>query len=122
MKSIKFEAVFGLAPGYSHNNIDVVTPADAASIWQEAARKIFEECGVYVSATTHSSTTIYHQDWGCPAGGEKTVTFSGSANPEFVKMGDYRYAVVSLVKLVKEILAQSTVTVEFWEIDHVYLS
>jgi len=124
MKSVKFSATIGIVSGYGHNNeSNDSAAAIVAKVWQESAAKIFAETGVYVSATVSESLTVYHTDWGCPVGGEKTATVEGSANPQFVEdVNKWRKIVLKIVKVVKATLQQSTIVVEFSEIDHVYLA
>jgi len=125
-KTVKFFATFGVVAGYHHEN--GVTPATAADMvaeaWQEAAADHFAAAGIYISAVVEPSKTVYHTDWGCPVGGEVTATVSGTANPAFVQdMAAWKQAVLTVVKAVKAKLQQSTVAVEFVEVnDFVYLA
>ena len=125
MATAKFFATFGVVAGYGHEN-KVAKPADAivAEAWQKAAATVFADTGIYVSAVVEPSKVVYHADWGCPVGGEVAATVSGVANPAFVQdLAAWKKAVLSVVKLVKSELQQSTVAVEFVSIDDfVYLA
>lgn len=151
MKTLAFYAVFGVVPGYHHFNLTVVnkgsdvkdlvsTPKTRLQIvseaWQEAMQKEFDESKVLVSAVLHESNTIYPVGFGCPSGGELTVTVNGRTNPNSIpdkghakdwnhRIGlfNYREAVIRVCDAVKESLDQTTVSIEFYEIeDFVYLS
>lgn len=122
-KSLKFSMVCGVNEGYAHENEKYNSLELLSYGWAEVAEKVFNETGIYVSATIVESRTIYHQDWGCPKGGEVTATCFGSANPNFVTdMAAWKEAVIMITKKLKKDFKQSTVTVEFNEIDHVYLT
>ena len=125
MKTMKFVAVIGLVAGYGGEEILVeAAKVDSNAMgvaWQEAAKAVMEESGVYVSATLNESKALYHTDWGCPIGGEPTYSISGSLNPRFGEPEAWKQAVLETVKRVKNAFRQSTVTVEFFEVDQVYL-
>jgi len=124
-KTIKFSAVIGVNAGYGHNNEG---EQDAVSIvgkvWQDAAKEVFSADGVYISAVCEPSKTVYNTDWGCPVGGELTVAVYSTANPAFVQdIEAWKQAVIRVVKIVKTQLHQSTVAIEFCEVnDFIYLT
>jgi len=121
-KTLKFTAVIGYVPGYGHKN-EGREGTDPRRVWQSAAKEEFDESGYYVSATAVDGHTVYHEDWGCPVGGERTVVFSGSANPEFTaNMDEWRESVIRVAKESKRSLEQTTVVIEFAKVDHVYLT
>lgn len=119
----KATIVIGVNEGYHHNNENLDNREKlVASIWQEKARKIFEETGIYISCVVSASKTVYNTEWGCPVGGEDTVTITTTANPEFVKdMESWEKAVIEVTKLMKQELKQSTVTIEFETVELLYL-
>ena len=125
MATVKFSATIGVVAGYGHEN-EVAKPADAivAEAWQKAAAAVFADTGIYISAVVEPSKVVYHTDWGCPVGGEVAATVSSTANPAFVQdLAAWKKAVLSVVKLVKSELQQSTVAVEFASVDDfVYLA
>ena len=125
MATVKFFATIGVVAGYGHEN-EVAKPADTivAEAWQKAAAAVFADTGIYVSAVVEPSRVVYHTDWGCPVGGEVAATASGTANPAFIQdLADWKKAVLSVIKLIKSELQQSTVAVEFVTVDDfVYLT
>ena len=122
MRTVKFSATVGVNEGYSHNN-EIKNPLEiVGTLWQEIAESHYKKCNIYISAIITDSKTIYSPNWGCPTGGEDTITISGSCNPEFSNPEDWRKSVISVLKEMKEKLKQSTVTIEFWEIDSVYMT
>lgn len=124
--STKFSVTIGLVAGYTGNAMLEAAKAapDMGAAWQKAAKAVFEKKGVYVSCVCIPHTrAIYSTDWGCPVGGEPTCTFEGSRNPQFCPdEGRWREAVLKVVGLVKKAYSQSTVTVEFSEVEQVYLT
>lgn len=125
-KTISFRIVCGVAAGYHHNLSGVADKElvnKVAKLWQEIAAEELNKNGSYVSAVAQPGSVIYHTDWGCPEGGESVVVISGSANPEFNKDLDaWKATVVKLAKELKKALSQSTLSVEFFESDFVYLT
>lgn len=81
-----------------------------------------EDTGIYVSAVVEPSRCLYHRDWGCPSGGEKTFTVSATRNPQFATEEAWKNAALQVVRSLKEELQQSTVSVEFSEVDFIYLT
>ena len=126
MKTIKFSMEIGVVSGYGHNNADAanITIDTIGQYWQEEARSVFAACGTYISAVVSGANrTVYNTDWGCPIGGEVTFAISGSANPNFVTdMDAWKDAVLTVAKAMKSRLQQSTVTVEFVEVEMEYLN
>lgn len=125
MKTLKFEAVVGIVAGYSGEAMlaeaDKVSTYAMGTVWQNVAIDVMENTGIYVSATINESKAVYATAWGCPVGGEPTYTISGSLNPRFGEASAWKEAVLTVIRRVKEIFNQSTVTVEFWEVDQEYL-
>lgn len=125
MKTIKFSATIGVVSGYGGPAIleqaAKISPDAMGIAWQKAAAQVMEQSGVYVSATINSSKALYHTDWGCPEGGEPTYTISGSLNPKFGEPTAWKQAVIDCIKTVKAGFKQLTVTIEFNEVDQVYL-
>lgn len=125
MKTNEFSATIGTVAGYQgkdclsqfkkqENNLE--------DIWQQKALEIYNQLGVYVSAVIVESKSVYNSEWGCPIGGEPTFTIEGSRNPEFCQNEEqWKDAVVEVVKLVKNHFNQSTVTLNFREVDQYYL-
>ena len=126
MKTISFRIVIGVAEGYYHNVSGVAENAlvyKVATLWQKLAKEEFDKTFIYVSAVAQPGSVIYHTQWGCPTGGESVVVLSGSANPNFVKdLNKWRDTVVKLASELKKQLNQTTLTIEFFEADLVYLT
>jgi len=126
MKTLSFRIIAGIAEGYFHNVKGVAEPAlvhKVSVLWQELAAEEFNKSNIYVSALVQPGAVVYHQQWGCPVGGESVVVLSGSANPNFVEdLNAWRDVVVKLAKELKKQLSQSTLTIEFFETDLVYLT
>jgi hypothetical protein len=123
-KTIEFKATIGVVEGYGHDNEGAVdATAIVAKVWQDAAKREFEANGIYVSASVSPSKVVYHTDWGCPVGGEVAATVAGSANPAFTEdLEAWKQAVLRVVGGVKAELKQTTVVVEFGEVEHHYLA
>lgn len=121
-KTVKFFASLGVVPGYGHEN---VTDANAIEIagnaWQGSAAKVFTETGTYVGAVVTPARTVYNKDWGCPVGGEITVSITGECNPEYTKLDDYKKAVIETLRQTALKLGQSTTQLTFQEVEFVYL-
>lgn len=121
--TLKFEIVAGFNNGYSGNNKDKTQQYEyICELWQRIAKEEFDKSNIYVSAVIHPSKTVYNEFWGCPKGGEDTVTITGVANREFViDLAEWKDTVLKLAMILKEELAQSTMTCEFSNIELNYL-
>ena len=126
MKTLSFRIAVGVVEGYFHNVKGVAESAlvyKVSELWQELAREEYNKSFIYVSAVAQPGAVIYNQEWGCPTGGESIVVLSGSANPTFVKDLDvWKNVVIELGKKLKKELKQTTLTIEFFEADLVYLT
>ena len=126
MKSRKFLIVAGVEAGYGHDVAGVASDEavnKVAALWQQLAAEEFEESGIYIAAVVKPAAVVYHADWGCPVGGEAVVELAGAANPQFTKdLDEWQEAVIRLAKKLKVKLKQSTLSIEFSEIDFVYLA
>lgn len=126
--AIAFQAVFGVVPGYGHDNgLPEGTSADAlvANAWRESLEAEFVSSSIVVGATVTPGRVVYPASFGCPADGEIVAVVSGNSNPKFVpaeKLGDFRRAVIRVVEATKNRLGQSRVQVAFAEVhSFVYL-
>lgn len=137
-----FRVTFGYIPGYREENSDIpsqflpvkVTASKMVAIdplqtvakaWDQAATEVEKAYGYYVSAVFNSSLTVYPTKFGCPSGGEPTVTAAGSLNPHFVPKDQqqlWQHAVRRTVETCKELLKQTTVTLEWFEAEIEYFS
>ena len=120
----KLTFTIGVTEGYFHNNEEYLDNTDTfVSLLKTCASKIEEKYGVYISLNLMPSITVYKEEWGCPHNGENTYTISAIRNPQFnPDIPQWRKAAVALVKLLKSKLKQSTVTVEFSQVDMLYLN
>ena len=102
----------GVQPGYELKAQARMEETEMVLLYQRVAAKVLAETGVYVSAVCHASRAVYHEEWGCPPGGEPTFTFSGSCNPVFAEPRAYLGALRLVAKRLKEELSQKTVLLE----------
>ncbi|RFU67924.1 hypothetical protein D0469_13475 [Peribacillus saganii] len=119
-KSLRAIIVIGVNEGYGEN--EETDPLQmAVQAWQEVAEELYGKKGIYVSAIAHKSKAVYRREWGCPAGGEDTVTFTASTNPEYNSDVEvWKEAVENITKKMKDLLKQDTVTLEFEETKMVF--
>ena len=121
-KAIFFQAVFGVNPGYAHDNeLSERTTADqiVARAWREALEEEFESSGILVGATVTAGRVAYPSGFGCPEDGEVSAVVSGNSNPKFVsseQLPDFQEAVVRVAERTKERLGQERVQLIFSEI------
>jgi hypothetical protein len=120
MKTSQFTLTMGVNPGYHHDNkigLDAVAP-----VWHEEADRVYADTQIYVSASVTPGVTVYHPDWGCPVGGEKTVVISGIRNPHYCEDDfEWRNAVRRVVLESAKRFSQETVYLAFHDIDFEYL-
>lgn len=120
--AVAFTAVFGVVPGYGHDNgLPEGTTADAlvAHAWRESLEAEFAESNHLVGATVLPGRVVYPQKFGCPKDGEVVAVVSGNSNPKFVpaeKLDEFRDAVIRVVQATKERLGQSRVQLTFAEV------
>ncbi len=119
MKTMKMIANIGICEGYGHSNeIDI----EFEDMYMKVAEEVFSETKIYISAISKITRTLYSKNWGCPKGGEVTYEVTSIANPEYItSIEAWKLAVIEVVQRLKKLLKQSTVTVEFMEVDLYYL-
>lgn len=121
LKTVKAKINMGIAEGYGAN-IERNT-LQFNKIVQDTCIIIFKETGIFVSLETYETTTIYHTEWGCPAGGENTYSLEAIANPEFVSdLEAWKNTVERIASILKSFFNQSTVTVQFQDAEITYLN
>lgn len=121
-KTIKFFASLGVIPGYGHDNTTDSSAVDiTGNVWQKAAAAVMAASGTYVGVVITPARTVYHIDWGCPVGGEKTVSITGECNPEYTELTAYKAAVVETLRQTALELGQSTTQLCFIEAEFEYL-
>lgn len=116
---MKWTLTLGVVPGYE-NTKTTINLDEVGAIYQTIALRVYEKTNVYVSATLAESRTLYATSWGCPLGGESTVTFSGSHNPAFAEVEAYRNALDEIVRELKEYFKQTTALLEVTPCEIVY--
>lgn len=115
LKTLHFEIITGIQKGYKNlipNYAD--TENIVSHLWQKNALAEYEKSNIYVSAVIKRCYTVYHEERGCPKGGERTVSVSGV--PIFqdeCKLDEWKEAVIRLAKKLKEDLEQEYMTCEF---------
>jgi len=119
----KFVAVVGINPRlYGTNSRVTGNPVRVvARTWQEAAKEVFKDKKIYISAVVsgEDDRIMYDTDMGCPVGGEHVVQIRGTRNPEIDKIL-WKQAVLDVVAKVKDKLDQTTVAVEFFTVELFY--
>lgn len=120
MKAKKMVANIGINPGYGHDNKG--EDKDFNKIYLQIAGEVFASCGIYISAVSKETRTLYNKEWGCPEDGEVTFEITSTANPEFVAdIKAWQDACLKVITLLKDALGQSTVTVEFFDVELLYI-
>lgn len=80
--------------------------------WQEYAKEYYDKTGIYVSAIANEGKAIYNKDWGCPDGGERTLTFNCTPNRVFIEdIIKYRQGIAYIVAKLKKEFEQHTITI-----------
>ena len=124
MKATAFSVVFGVVPGYGHDNgLPEGTTAEVlvACAWRESLEVEFASSNIVVGASVTPGRVVYPSSFGCPVDGEVIAIVSGNSNPKFVKTEqddfDFRNAVIRVVKETKSRLGQSRVQLTFTQVD-----
>lgn len=118
-KTLAMKCTIGVNPGYFHDNKGA---ADIYSLLQQLSKERFDDGDDYISFVCYATKVTYNEDWGCPVGGEDTYTIEAIANPEFVRdLLEWKAVCTIIIEELKRFLGQSTVTVQFYESDILYL-
>lgn len=121
--TVKGSFVFGVNAGYFHNNDSDNDLSQVAEIVKDLAAGLMKESGIYISGSLKPVRVVYHDDWGCPKGGEQCYEFTSTANPAFVAgMVAWQGAFIALAKATRVAFKQSTVMVDFVEAECLYLA
>lgn len=109
----------GICEGYDNKNEEV---KDFEKYLQNKLEKIAEDLGFYISFIIYETKTIYKKEWGCPDGGEKTYNLEATRNPVFNSDDTiWRDQVLQVIRILKNDLKQSTVTLQFIPVEIVYM-
>ena len=123
INSIKWTLILGIKSGYefSKNAKQVrLSEEEIACLYRNAALRVEEKSGVYISSVIIPSITIYKNEWGCPKEGEYTYTLSGSCNPAFSDAEKYKEALLVLAQELRKEFKQSTVLLEMYPAEVAY--
>ena len=116
MKTLKCTAVLGTCRGESLEKFSY----DLMRVLHDANKRFNRE---FISFNVTRSYTCYKKEWGCPEGGEPTFNLEAVANPEFVKdLELWRVDCIQYLTDLKQIYQQSTVSIQFEDVDFVYLT
>lgn len=121
MLTLSAKVTIGINEGYDHLN-----ESNLKDSFNDFLYNFLEEnedqVGEYISFVVYPTKTIYKKEWGCPNGGEDTITLEATANPKFVHdLKTWKFHVIKYIELLKEELKQSTVMIQFYETDVQYL-
>lgn len=137
VKTLEFQLNIGVVRGYGHDNAGgPASPASqVAEDWQEIAEAMLREYGVYPAGVVLPGRTLYPEKYGCPRGGEITVTISGLANPKFLMsaknpdgpgyvadLNGWRFAVEMAAEALRKKLNQTTAYLTFRKVRFTYLT
>ena len=120
-KTLRFEATLTIVPLYG-SNVDSARTASTrlktiGLAWQEAATKVCNNTGIYVDATINASRVLNKIGLGCSYGGNLAFTLSGTLNPLFYDPAEWQDAVLAVIRNVNEIMKNTNITVDFWEVN-----
>ena len=113
------KAVVGVPPTVKISGLD-----KSNLVLIEAVNKVELKTGIYLSTETRPTSVHYKKEWGCPSeiGGEDCICIEILRNPKFnsdpVKWKD---ACLELMRELKASLNQSTISVQFFNIEMHYL-
>lgn len=108
----KYEVVIGIENDITVNRMIEREIEKMIKSWQKYAKEYFDKTGVYVSAIVNEGRAVYNEDWGCPDGGERTLTFNCTRNPKFIEdKYEYQRGIHYIVANLKKEFNQHTITI-----------
>lgn len=121
MLTLTAKVTIGINEGYNHSNDSGLKDSFGAFLYNFLEENE-DQVGEYISFVVYPTKTIYKNEWGCPDGGEDTITLEATANPKFVHdLKTWKFHVTKYIELLKKELKQSTVMIQFYETDVQYL-
>lgn len=108
-----WKLTIGTVPGYDIKESTGLSEAAFINLYQSCAESVFENTGVYISATVSPVRAVYRAEWGCPAAGEPVFELRGVRNPMFCEKTPYFDALRALTERLKTALKQSTAYLEY---------
>ena len=121
MLTLTAKVTIGINEGYDHLNESNLKDSFGAFLYNFLEENE-DQVGEYISFVVYPTKTIYKKEWGCPNGGEDTITLEATANPKFVHdLKTWKFHVIKYIELLKEELKQYTVMIQFYETDVQYL-
>ena len=118
MRTVEFSAVFGVVPGFGHDNEVRAEPlALVAAAWDVAAEAERSAHGLYVGAALAERRVLYPRDQGCPEGGEVSVEAMGACNVRCEDPGAWCDGVQRVVEATRLKLGQATVRIVFRDVE-----
>ena len=108
-----WKLTIGTVPGYDIDEGAGLSEAAFIDLYQTCAESVFENTGVYISATISPARAVYRAEWGCPTGGEPVFELRGVRNPMFCEKAPYFDALRALTARLKTELKQSTAYLEY---------
>ena len=120
INTVTAKANIGVCAGYNNTKEEI---SDFSSYLQNKLEEICKETNIYVSFIVYPTTTVYKKEWGCPSGGEKTYNIESTRNPKFSKdEWGWKKDVMFIIKLLKNELKQSTITLQFIPVEMLYMT
>lgn len=112
-ESESWKLTIGTVPGYDIDEGMALSETSFIKLYQSCAESVFENTGIYISATVSQARTVYRAEWGCPAEGEPVFELRGVRNPMFCEKAPYFDALRALTEQLKTALKQSTAYLEY---------
>lgn len=122
METSEFSAIFGVVPGFGHDDAAPEAPLErVARAWHEAAQAERARGGLYVSAALGERRVLYSRESGAPPGGEVAVEAFGACNPRCEDVHAWRESVRRVVAATRAALDQCTVRIVFRRVEDLQL-
>ena len=114
MRTLEFSAIFGVVPGFAHDNEVRVDPVErVAREWHAAAEDARAHGHPYVTAALAERRVLYPREKGSPMGGEVSVEAMGACNPRCENLDSWQAGVRRVAEATRRALGQETVRLVF---------